>query len=148
MSVSSAVRVERFPREQGQRPWAAIALTVGAAMALVLAGSVDVARTSGTMGACVARVGCEQIGGAGAAGFGSIGSSFAVVSAQGASAVWFEGMVGPASPALRHFLHPAEVGRSAFEPISPALEHFLHPLPSRAFELVSPALEHFLHPAP
>ena len=41
MSVSTAVRVERFPREQGQQPWAAVALMVGAAVALVLAGSLE-----------------------------------------------------------------------------------------------------------
>jgi hypothetical protein len=94
------------------------------------------------------RVGCE-LGSEG--GVGANTTSFAAVGAAGASAIWFEMAVEPASPVLEHFLHPgtAAVGRSGFEPVSPALEHFLHPAPfiaeSSAFELVSPALEHFLH---
>jgi hypothetical protein len=54
--------------------------------------------------------------------------------AGGASAIWFEMAVEPASPALEHFLHPTSAGpgRSVFEPVSPALEHFMHPAPSIA----------------
>lgn len=148
MSISSdAVRIVRFQRRQGQRPRAALAVIVGA-VALVLAGSVDLALPAGPTETCLARVGCEQTGEVRTAGVGAFASSFAVAGAQGASAVWFEAMIGPASPSLRHFLHPAEVRTSAFEPVSPVLERFLHPLPSSAFEPVSPALEHFLHPAP
>ena len=116
--------------------------------ALVVAGLFAITSTSAGTRGCIPRVGCES---AIESGAGAAAASFPAVGADGASAIWFEMAVEPASPVLEHFLHPASgaVDQSAFEPVSPALEHFLHPAPSMvessAFEPVSPALEHFLH---
>ena len=116
--------------------------------AFVVAGLFAISSTSAGTSACMARVGCEPGIESGA---GAATASFAAVGAEGASAIWFEMAVEPASPVLEHFLHPTSgaVDRSSFEPVSPALEHFLHPAPSAfgspAFEPVSPALEHFRH---
>ena len=124
-----AVRVETQLSAQRQRPWVVGAVMAGAVMALMLAGLVDLSKTSSATWTCVPRVGCEQVENSGTVGLASIESSFAVADAQASSATWIESMIGPTSPALRHFLHPAEVGPPEFEPVSPALEHFLHPAP-------------------
>jgi hypothetical protein len=126
------------------------ALLLGALLTgCVVAGLFAISSTSAGRSVCLPRVGCEPaIGSRGGAAM----ASFAAVGAEGASAIWFERAVEPASPVLEHFLHATKgaVDRSsAFEPVSPAVEHFLHPAPSiadsSAFEPVSPALEHFLH---
>jgi hypothetical protein len=116
--------------------------------ASVVAALFATSSTSAGTSACIPRVGCES---AIESGAGTAKASFAAVGAEGASAIWFEMAVEPASPVLEHFMHPTSgaMDRSDFEPVSPALEHFLHPAPSiarsPAFESVSPALEHFLH---
>jgi hypothetical protein len=137
-------------RTRAKKPLTPGAASVLGAMlaALVVAGLFAIAPTSAGTMACIPRVGCES---AIESGAGAAEASFAAVGAEGASAIWFEMAVEPASPVLEHFLHPTSgvVDQSAFDPVSPALEHFLHPAPSMAessaFEPVSPALEHFLH---
>jgi hypothetical protein len=126
-----------------------VASVVGAILAAsMVAGLFAISSTAAGTTACIARVGCEP---AIENGAGPAEATFAAAGASGASAIWFEMAVEPASPVLDHFLHPTSdaVVRSAFEPVSPALEHFLHPAPitpeTSAFEPVSPALEHFLH---
>lgn len=145
---TAQVGTNRTRERKPLRPAAASLLGVLLAASAV-AGLFAIGSTSAGTSVCLPRVGCEPAieGGAGAAE-----ASFAAVGAEGASAIWFEMAVEPASPALEHFLHPTSgaVDRpSAFEPVSPAMEHFLHPAPSiaesSAFEPVSPALEHFLH---
>jgi hypothetical protein len=125
------------------------ASVVGAMLAAsVVAGLFAISSTSAGTSACIPRVGCEL---GIESGMGAAKASFAAVGAEGASGIWFEMAVEPASPVLEHFLHPVigAVDQSAFAPVSPALEHFLHPGPSiaelSAFKPVSPALEHFLH---
>jgi hypothetical protein len=125
------------------------ASVVGALLAAsVVAALFAISSTPAGTSACIPRVGC---GSAIESGAGEAEASFVAVGAGGASAIWFETAVEPASPVLEHFLHPTSgaVDWSGFEPVSPALEHFLHPAPSiaesSAFEPVSPALEHFLH---
>ena len=116
--------------------------------ASVVAALFAISSTSAGTSVCIPRVGC---GAAIESGAGEAEASFAAMGAGGASAIWFEMAIEPASPVLEHFLHPTSgaVDRSSFEPVSPALERFLHPAPSivesPAFEPVSPALEHFLH---
>ena len=137
-------------RTRGGQPLTSGAASVVGAMlaAFVVAGLFAISSTSAGTRACIPRVGCEP---AIESGAGAAKASFAAVGAEGASAIWFEMAVEPASPVLEHFLHPTglAIDQSAFEPVSPALEHFLHPAPSMAdssaFEPVSPALEHFLH---
>jgi hypothetical protein len=140
-------RVRKLPRPVA-------ASVVGAMLAaFVVAGLFAISSTSAGTRTCLPRVGCEP---AIESGAGAAKASFAAVGVEGASAIWFEMAVEPASPVLEHFLHPTSgaVDQSgfepvSFEPVSPALEHFLHPVPniaeSSAFEPVSPALEHFLH---
>src|SRR5262245_36874414 len=99
---------------------------VGAMLAAsVVAGLFAISSTSAGTRACLPRVGC---GPASESDAGVAKASFAAVGAKGASAVWFEMAVEPASPVLEHFVHPTSgaVDQSAFEPVSPALEHFLH----------------------
>jgi hypothetical protein len=135
-------------RTRVRRPMTPVAASVLGAMlaVVVVAGAFAISARSAGTSACIPRLGCETESGAGVET-----ASFAAVGAAGASAIWFEMTVEPASPVLVHFLHPAPITleSSAFEPVSPALEHFLHPAPitaeSWAFEPVSPALEHFLH---
>jgi hypothetical protein len=137
-------------RKRLGKPVTPVAASVMGAIvaAFVVAGLFAISSTSAGTRACIPRVGCES---AIESGAGAAEASFAAMGADGASAIWFEMAVEPASPVLEHFLHPTSglVDRSAFEPVSPALEHFLHPAPSMvessAFEPVSPALEHFLH---
>ena len=136
-------------RTRVRRPLTPVAASVVGVLlaACVVAALFAISSTSTGTSVCIPRVGCGSAieSGAGEA------ESFAAVGAEGASAIWFEMAVEPASPVLEHFLHPTSgaVDRSSFEPVSPALEHFLHPAPSivesPAFEPVSPALEHFLH---
>ena len=136
-------------RTRVRKPLTPVAASVAGALlaASVVAALFAISSTSTGTSVCIPRVGCGPAieSGAGEA------ESFAAVGAEGASAIWFEMAVEPASPVLEHFLHPTSgaVDRSSFEPVSPALEHFLHPAPSivesQAFEPVSPALEHFLH---
>ena len=136
-------------RTRVRKPLTPVAASVAGALlaASVVAALFAISSTSTGTSVCIPRVGCWSAieSGAGEA------ESFAAVGAEGASAIWFEMAVEPASPVLEHFLHPTSgaVDRSSFEPVSPALEHFLHPAPSivesQAFEPVSPALEHFLH---
>jgi hypothetical protein len=130
-----------------RRPLTPVAASLMGVMlaAFVVAGAFAISSTSAGTTTCIPRVGCETEGDVGANA-----KSFAAIGPAGASAIWFEMAVAPASPVLEHFLHPAPtIAESwAFEPVSPALEHFLHPAPtieSSAFEPVSPALEHFLH---
>jgi hypothetical protein len=99
---------------------------VGAILAaIVVAGLFAISSTPAGTRACIPRVGCES---AIESGAGAAQASFAAVGAEGASTIWFEMVVEPASPVLEHFLHPAPsmAESSAFEPVSPALEHFLH----------------------
>jgi hypothetical protein len=93
--------------------------------ASVVAGLFAISSTSAGTRACFPRIGCEP---AFESGAGAAKASFAAVGSEGASAIWFEMAVEPASPVLEHFLHPTSgaVDQSAFEPVSPALEHFLH----------------------
>ncbi|HKE53424.1 MAG TPA: hypothetical protein VKC55_01475 [Actinomycetota bacterium] len=137
-------------RTRESKPFAPLAASLLRALlaASVVAGLFAISFTSAGTGACIARVGCVPAVKSDAA---MARTSFAAIGAKGASAIWFEMAVEPASPVLEHFLHPtsAIVDRSRFEPVSPALAHFLHPAPGiaeySAFESVSPALEHFLH---
>lgn len=137
-------------RTRVRKPLTPVAASVAGALlaASVVAALFAISSTSAGTRVCIPRVGC---GSAIESGAGEAEASFAAVGAEGASAIWFEMAVEPASPVLEHFLHPTSgaVDRSSFEPVSPALEHFLHPAPSivesPAFEPVSPALEHFLH---
>ena len=133
-----------------RKPLTPVAASVAGALlaASVVAALFAISSTSAGTSVCIPRVGCWS---AIESGAGGAEASFAAVGAEGASAIWFEMAVEPASPVLEHFLHPTSgaVDWSGFEPVSPALEHFLHPAPSivesPAFEPVSPALEHFLH---
>jgi hypothetical protein len=148
---TAQVGTHRTRERKPVRPVAASML--GALLvACVVAGLFAISSTSAGRSVCLPRVGCEP---AIESRAGAATASFAAVGAEGASAIWFEMAVEPASPVLEHLLHATSgaVDRSAaFEAVSPALEHFLHPAPSIAesseFEAVSPALEHFLHPAP
>ena len=150
--MSATVQIDQVGtyRARVRKPPRPVAASVVGAMlaAIVVAGLFAISSTSAGTRTCLPRVGCEP---AIESAAGAPKASFAAVGVEGASAIWFEMAVEPASPVLEHFLHPTSgaVDQSGFEPVSPALEHFLHPAPfiaeSSAFELVSPALEHFLH---
>jgi hypothetical protein len=150
MSATVQTAMVGIPGTRARTPFApVVASMVGAMLAAsMVAGLFAISSTAAGTTACIARVGCEP---AIENGAGPAEATFAAAGASGASAIWFEMAVEPASPVLDHFLHPSSVAvvRSAFEPVSPALEHFLHPAPiipeTSAFEPVSPALEHFLH---